>query len=86
MTYKFNVTGAASVLALALCSETAEESVTFGFDPLGHNGSFGSPYEPAPALAPGANVHVSVERTFSGVGAHRYHCTIHQRMFGGAAQ
>jgi plastocyanin len=31
-------------------------------------------------------VHVSVQRTFSGVGTHRYHCTIHQRMFGGAAQ
>ncbi|MFL5527411.1 MAG: hypothetical protein ACJ79I_13390 [Gemmatimonadaceae bacterium] len=86
MTYNFNVTGTASVLAIALCGGIADENVTFGFDPLGHDGSFASPYAPAPALAPGANVHVSVQRTFSGVGAHRYHCTIHQRMFGGAAE
>ena len=86
MSYDFSVTGAAAVLALAACGKTIDENVTFGFDPLGHNGPFGAPYAPAPALAPGANLHVSVQRTFSGVGTHRYHCTIHQRMFGGAAQ
>jgi plastocyanin len=86
MKYDFNVTGAASVLVLALCGGIEDENVTFAFDPLGHEGSFDSPYAPAPALSPGANVHVSVQRTFSGVGTHRYHCTIHQRMFGGAAQ
>jgi len=86
MAHNFNVTGAAAVLAIAACGETADGNVTFGFDPVGHNGSFDAPYAAAPALAPGANVHVSVQRTFSGVGTHRYHCTIHQRMFGGAAQ
>jgi plastocyanin len=86
MAHDFSVTGAAAVLALAACGETAEGNVTFGFDPVGHNGPFGAPYEAAPALARGANVHVSVQRTFSGVGTHRYHCTIHQRMFGEAAQ
>jgi hypothetical protein len=86
MTDDFNVTGSAAVLAIAACRRTGSENVTFGFDPLGHEGPFDSPYAAAPALAPGANLHVSVQRTFSGVGAHRYHCTIHQRMFGGAAQ
>ena len=86
MAYDFSVTGAAAVLALAACGKITDENVTFGFDPLGHDGPFGAPYAAAPALAPGANVHVSVQRTFSGVGTHRYHCTIHQRMFGGAAQ
>ena len=86
MAHDFSVTGAAAVLAIAACGKTTDENVTFGFDPVGHNGPFGAPYDAAPALVRGANVHVSVQRTFSGVGTHRYHCTIHQRMFGGAAQ
>jgi len=86
MAHNFSVTGAAAILAIAACGETADENVTFGFDPVGHIGPFDAPYAAAPALARGSNVHVSVQRTFSGVGTHRYHCTIHQRMFGGAAQ
>jgi len=86
MAHNFSVTGAAAILAIAACGETADENVTFGFDPVGHIGPFDAPYAAAPALAPGASLHVSVQRTFSGVGTHRYHCTIHQRMFGGAAQ
>jgi len=86
MANDFSVTGSAAVLAIAACGTTTDEDVTFGFDPLGHNGPFGAPYAAAPALAPSANVHVSVQRIFSRVGTHRYHCTIHQRMFGGVAQ
>jgi hypothetical protein len=86
MAYDFSVTGAAAVLAIAACGKTTDENVTFGFDPVGHIGPFDAPYAAAPALARGANLHVSVQRTFSRVGTHSYHCTIHQRMFGGAAQ
>lgn len=86
MTHNFNVTGAEALLAIAACARKAGENVAFGFDPLGHDGGFDEPYVPAPALGPGAKVHVSVQRTFSRVGAHEYHCIIHQRMFGSAAQ
>jgi plastocyanin len=82
MAYDFNVTGAAAVLAIAACGETTAGNVTFGFDPVGHKGAFDASYAAAPALSPGAKLHVSVQRTFSTVGTHRYHCTIHQRMFG----
>jgi len=85
MTHNFNVTGAEALLAIAACAGKTGENVTFGFDPLGHAGGFHEPYVPAPALSPGANLHVSVQRTFSSVGAREYHCTIHQRMFGSAA-
>ncbi|HMH25486.1 MAG TPA: hypothetical protein VK542_02740 [Gemmatimonadaceae bacterium] len=86
MAYDFSVTGAAAILAIAACGKAIDENVTFGFDPVGHIGPFDAPYAAAPALARGANVHVTVQRTFSGVGTRRYHCMIHQRMFGGAAQ
>ena len=55
MAHDFSVTGAAAVLAIAACGETADENVTFGFDPVGHIGPFDAPYAAAPALARGAN-------------------------------
>jgi plastocyanin len=86
MSRNFSVTGATSLLAIAACGETTGENVTFAFGSSGHNIAFDTPYAPTPAGIPGANVQVSVQRTFSSPGTHRYHCTIHQRMNGAVVQ
>ena len=86
MSRNFSVTGATSLLAIAACGETTGENVTFAFGSVGHNVAIDSPYAAMPADTPGANVHVSVQRTFSSPGTYRYHCTIHQRMHGVVVQ
>jgi len=78
MSRNFDISGSASLIALAACTINPGENVTFAFGSVGHSGTFDTPY--APADTPGANVLVSVQRTFSTPGTHRYHCTIHQGM------
>ncbi len=87
MPRNFSVTGATSLLAIAACRETTGENVTFAFGSAGPNNvAIDSPYTATPADTPGANMQVSVQRTFSSPGTYRYHCTIHQRMHGVVVQ
>ena len=76
MTRNFDISGPASVLALAAC-KMGTEDVTFGFGAVGHNVTFAAPDLPTPADIPGVYPRVSVQRIFSAPGTYRYHCTIH---------
>ena len=80
MSRNFEISGPASLIALAACKlneDENDENVTFAFGALARTVPFELPHSPRPARIPGANLHVSVQRTFSGPGTHRYHCTIH---------
>ena len=80
MSRNFEIDGPASLIALAACKlneNENDENVSFAFGALARTVPFELPRSPRRPQIPGANLHVSVQRIFSGPETHRYHCTIH---------